>query len=91
MMGTVKLVRQTDRSALRQPLLVLYSPLDSVVNAKKTAEYFAEFGSVQKKLVQVATQDPGHHVLAGRVKSPGAIEDVVGEILAFVELILAKP
>ncbi|MBV7327037.1 lysophospholipase [Chloroflexi bacterium TSY] len=91
MMGTVKLVRKTNVNELTQPLLVLYSPLDSVVNPQKTEEFFAEFGSNQKKLVSIDTQDPGHHVLAGDVKSPAATEDVVSEILAFVEPLLDKP
>lgn len=73
MMALVKQVRDSDLSAMRTPVLVLYSATDKTVDAQQTREAFARLGSPLKSLVQVTySESVGQHVLAGDIRAPKA-------------------
>lgn len=91
MMGVVKLARESDLSAVKQPVLVLYSRGDVVVAAEKTEALFAAFGSESKELVAVTTEHEWGHVLAGDILSPGTVELLTQEIVDFLIPILDGP
>ncbi len=83
--GLIKLSRDLDLSQIKQPLFIVYSPEDQVVDPKVTQTRFAEFGSRLKKLIALAeTQDPLNHVITGAIRSPGTTEAVVQMILEFL-------
>lgn len=84
MMALVEHVRRSDLGRVRAPLLVLYSPVDAVVDAQATERLFPAFGSPRKELVTLEGNDPFHHVLAGEIVSPGSTDRAVAEILRFV-------
>ncbi len=85
MMGLVKLARQQNHSKVKVPCLVIYSPLDQVVDAQAVETAFEALGSEQKKLVPVTTsQDPSHHVLAGDILSPGTTVPLADMIYQFI-------
>ncbi len=85
MMGLVKMVRQQDLSLIKTPCLVIYSPLDQVVDPQATETAFAAVGSERKTLVPVTTsQDPSHHVLAGNILSPGSTVPLADMIYKFI-------
>lgn len=84
MMRLVKDVERLDLGALQVPLLVFYSPNDTVVRSDVIEARFADWGATLRKLVPVETQDPNGHVLAGDALSPGTTDSVAAEIVAFV-------
>jgi len=90
MMALVDMVRRTDPARVTVPALVLFSPLDQVVDPDQTRRYVARFGSAPVTVVEIAgDEDPAHHVLAGDIVSPGSTDRVVAEMLAFVRRHLA--
>ena len=88
MMGTVKLARESDLSTVSQPLLLLYSKDDIVVNTAKTEQFFEAFGSEPKELVAVTTEHKWGHVLAGDILSPGTTDSLAQTIVEFLIPIL---
>ncbi len=89
MMGLVDLVERTDLGAVHTPVLVVYSPQDQVVSAKRTEARFPEFGAENKRLVPVEEAgDPSNHVLAGQILSPENTAPVAEVILDFVQPLL---
>jgi len=85
MMDLVSLVDGMDLSALAVPTLVMSSPDDAVISFDRVAERFEELGGQPKELVEVMNSaDPSDHVLAGRVLSPGTVDETVERILGFV-------
>lgn len=86
MMGMVKLARTADLSKITQPLLILYSPDDQVVNPKQIGAAFARFGSRPKMLLAVEeSSDAKHHVLAGEILAPEDTQRLSAWILSFVQ------
>jgi len=86
MMALVDHVRGQDPAAVRTPVLVLYSPEDQVVDARRTEALFPRLGSARKELVVVeGSDDPAHHVLAGDIVSPGGTDAAVARIADFVK------
>lgn len=70
---------------LDQGLLVFVSPEDTVVSPDATRQAFAGISAARKQLVEVRTaEDPGRHVLAGDILSPGTTDELAGMIVAFV-------
>jgi len=85
MMGLVKLTRRADLAGIATPLLILYSPNDTVVSAAKTEEIFAQIGSSAKELVPITdSQDPDSHVLAGDILAPNDTARIQQIIMDFV-------
>lgn len=71
MMALVKAVRDSDLSAMRTPVLVLYSTADKSVDASETRQAFARLGSPLKTLEAVDySESTGQHVLAGDIRAP---------------------
>ena len=85
MMGLVKLTRESPLEAIRAPLLLVYSSEDRLVSVDAMMEAYVRFGSVPKRLAPFeGSQDPDHHVLAGRILSPTTTEPLAGLILEFL-------
>jgi len=84
MMALVELVREQDLGRVDQPVLVLYSEGDRVVDVDAIKRHYARFGSEHKRLVAVESADPAQHVLAGDALSPSTTDAVVSRILAFL-------
>ncbi|MEZ4865438.1 MAG: alpha/beta hydrolase [Caldilineaceae bacterium] len=91
MMASVKLARETDFSAVHQPLLILYTKEDIVVDQSKTEQFFPQIGSEPKQLVAVTTEHPWGHVLAGDILSPGTTEPLAQRIVDFLLPVLDAP
>ena len=84
-MGLVKLVRDVDISEVERPLLIIYSPNDQMISPERVEETFTRFGAANKQLIPIDDpEDPGNHVLAGDILSPGDTAQVVQMILDFV-------
>lgn len=89
MMGLVDLVDHTDLGAIRAPALVVYSPRDEVIDARRIEARYPEIGSSIKRLVPLATAgDPSNHVLAGAILAPDNTEPVAKLILDFLTPLL---
>lgn len=91
MMGAVKLARDADLSQVHQPLLILHSAEDIVVNPEKTAYYFEQFGSSPKERIVVKTDHPWGHVLAGDILSPSTTEPLAQTIVDWLIPVLDAP
>lgn len=85
MMALVKIVDQANLGAISVPVLAIYSEKDQVVSAKKTVETLQRFSSevVESMIVNDST-DPGNHVIAGRIASPGTTPKINAAALAFI-------
>ena len=90
-MGTVKLVRESDLATVQQPLLMLYTTRDTSVNPQKIEAAFGQFGSQPKELMAVTTEHAGGHVLAGDILSPSTTEPLAQTIVNFLIPILDAP
>ena len=88
MMGLVKFVRESDLRSIKKPVLVIYSPNDTVVDSSETEKRFAQIGSDIKQIDPLlssgANGDTGNHVLAGDILSPNNTEVVKNLILDFL-------
>ena len=86
-MRLVDFVRNRLPMVLRQDLLVLVSPDDSVVSAAVTRDAFAKLDAPSKRLIEFEdAQDPSRHVLAGDILSPDTTEAVAAQIVEFVRM-----
>jgi esterase/lipase len=86
MMALVKHVRQSDLSAFKAPVLVLYSAGDQTVDPEETQQVFARLGSAQKTLEAVTySEAKGQHVLAGDIRAPKATEPMAQRVVAWVK------
>ncbi|WP_169720127.1 alpha/beta hydrolase [Aliagarivorans taiwanensis] len=85
MMGLVELITPELLASVEVPVLVIYSPLDQVVDPQATERAFQQLGSPIKQLTAYTdARDPGQHVLAGRVLSPDsteAVEQIIEQFL----------
>ena len=82
MMALVKGIRDSDLSAFKTPVYVIYSEKDTVVDPEEIKSAFSRFGSSIKKIEPVTySSDVGQHALAGEIRSPNstaiATEDIV--------------
>jgi len=85
MMGMVKLVRGLDLSKVRVPCLVIYSPRDRIIHIPSLEHAFKRMGCPRKQLVSfTGSADPGQHILAGDIFSPGTSEELADMIVSFV-------
>ncbi|MEO8298873.1 MAG: alpha/beta fold hydrolase [Burkholderiales bacterium] len=85
MMGLVVHVRDADLARFTQPVQVIYSPDDRVVDAQETERQFVRFGSSRKSLVALKPDTSlNHHVLAGDIVAPGNTARVEQLILDFI-------
>lgn len=85
MMALVKFVRESQLESITKPILVIYSPNDTVVNAQVTERIYPRFGSAIKKIVaRPESENPEHHILAGDILAPGDTEAIAQIILEFI-------
>lgn len=91
MAALVKQVAALPHETATIPALFYFSPDDQVVRADVTAEIAARWGKDNGISAQVVNpalgdqDDPGRHVIAGDIVSPGQTDRAVAEILEFVE------
>ena len=86
MMGLVKLARGGNLAGLSSPVLVIYSPNDTVVSSTRTQEIFEQLGATPKEIIEITdAQDESSHVLAGDILAPDDTARVKRYILDFVE------
>lgn len=65
-------VDDLDKSNIKTPQLIIYSPNDKVINVEKALETAKEFTSASVKVVPFTTStDPAQHVLVGRGSTAG--------------------
>jgi esterase/lipase len=82
MMALVKKVRDSDLSAFKTPVLVLYSAADQTVDPNKIKQAFAQLGSDQKTIDAVIySRSKGQHVLAGDIRDPESVEPMASSIV----------
>jgi len=82
MMALVKKVRDSDLSAFKKPLLVLYSAADQTVDPENIKQAFASMGSTQKTIDAVVySHSKGQHVLAGEIRDPESVEPMATSIV----------
>jgi len=85
MMELVQLVRNTALQDIMAPTLILYSPQDQLVDAKAIEKRFKQIASPIKKIQKIKTEpDSQQHVIAGDILSPDTTQQVVWEILSFI-------
>jgi len=88
MMGLVKLTRDKNLGKIQQPVLIMYSPEDSIVSTEAIQEYYSKFASTAKKIIAITDSgDPQQHILAGRVLSPHTTQEVADNIVEFIRLL----
>lgn len=85
MMALVKGVRDSDLSAFQTPVLMMYSEKDTVVDPEQIKLAFQRFGSGNKRLEAVTSEDEGQHLLVGDLRSPGTTAQAVERIVQWVE------
>ncbi|MDH5546287.1 MAG: alpha/beta hydrolase [Gammaproteobacteria bacterium] len=85
MMGLIKLARRSAIDKVKQPLLLLYSPSDGVLNVSKIERYALGKGEGYKKVIQMPSAGSGKsHVLAGDILAPNNTEKVKQAVLDFL-------
>ena len=85
MMGLVKITREKYLKQIRQPVLVIYSPKDTVVSIAAIEQHYNQLAAAPKKLLAIPSSgDPQNHVLTGDIMSPQTTGRVIGEITRFV-------
>lgn len=73
------------RQPIRQEVLMLISPDDTVVSPEAAREAFAALDAPRKALIEITEPgDPSSHVLAGDILSPGKTDEIVELIVDFV-------
>ena len=86
MMALVKKVRDSDLSAFKTPVLVLYSAADQTVDPNMIKQAFAQLGSGQKTIDAVIySQSKGQHVLAGDIRDPESVEPMASSIVKWTQ------
>jgi len=74
MLALVKKVRDSDLSAFKTPVLVLFSAADQTVDPEHIKQAFVRLGSPDKTIEAVIySQSKGQHVLAGEIRDPQAV------------------
>ena len=82
------LARAADRAdleVLKVPTLFIYSPADQVVDSAETEGAIRRWGGAHDTLLVHDAGDPTHHVLAGRILSPGTTDRLVTAIAAWIQ------
>lgn len=82
MTDIVREVQRLDFTALRQPVLVLWTDRDSVVDVQKAVALLRTMPSEKKYFQAIDTDE---HVLAGAITSPATVLQVTGEVEKFIQ------
>ena len=93
MMALVNAVNELPLEQVQTPILLIHATDDQVVSTPEAIRAFSRFGSPNKQRIELQqTQDPSHHVLAGRILAPQDTPRVALLIEQFVQpLLAAKP
>ena len=83
-MRLVQAVNSSLPLTLQQPLLVFLSPKDDVISVERARTSLAQIAAPYKEVINVETEEPGHHVLAGDILAPHMTDSVVQQILLFL-------
>jgi len=85
MMAVVRRARTLDDASIQAPTLVVYSEGDQVVDPEQTKRIVPRVTSSSPTMYVVeGAEDPGQHVIAGAIMSPGATEAVRARIRDFL-------
>ncbi|MEM7033849.1 MAG: hypothetical protein AAF629_30180, partial [Chloroflexota bacterium] len=88
LMGLVNLVRRLNFQQIVQPLFMIVSPEDTIINAERAQAIFPKFGAAVKNLLLVKeTASPDKHVLVGDIRSPENTPIIKQAILDFLETV----
>ena len=86
MMALVKKVRDSDLSAFKTPVLVLFSAADQTVDPNMIKQAFAQLGSGQKTIDAVIySRSKGQHVLAGDIRDPESVQPMASSIVKWTQ------
>ena len=86
MMGLIKLTKSSNVAGIAIPMLVIYSPADSVVDATEIEAMYAKIGADNKLLLPYSdADDPRQHILAGDILSPASTQALAAKIVNFVK------
>ena len=92
MMALVDSVNDLPLETITTPLLLIHAADDQIVDTPAATRAFTRWGSAHKRRVELTgTQDPSHHVLAGRILAPQDTPRVAGLIEAFVLSLAQTP
>ena len=87
MMALVKAVNALPLEQAETPLLLIHAPDDQVVSAADATQAFDRYGAKAKQRIELQnSQDPSHHVLAGRIIAPQDTQRVTAMIEQFIRL-----
>ena len=90
-MALVKRIRETDLTAFKKPVLMLYSEADQTVDPEHTRRAFDRIGSLVKTLEPVSySRARGQHVLAGDIMAPEATAPLVDFVVKWVHKLPAS-
>lgn len=86
MMKIVDQVRELNKSHIRTPQLIVYSPDDKVINVDAVSKLAKQFTAAAVSLVPFTQSgDPSQHVLAGDACSPGSTAAMVSLLSDFLQ------
>lgn len=86
MMALLRLVRRSDLTQFKKPVLILLSEGDQTVDPQKTRRAFSQFASPEKSMKTVSYSiAKGQHVLAGTIRDPHAVSPMVSTIVKWVK------
>ena len=71
MMGMLKMLKEVDKSTIKQPALFIFSPEDTVIVPEEIRNVAAEWGGPVELFEVESTEDSSKHVIAGDIMSPG--------------------
>ncbi|RBP50958.1 alpha/beta hydrolase [Arenicella xantha] len=85
MLDLVDLVEEIDKSSIKVPQLIVYSPNDQVVDVNKIKQVSMQFTGTKVSLVPfTSSKDPAQHVLVGDSSSPNEVADMRALIIDFL-------
>ena len=85
--AVVKAARRLDYAAMKTPALFIFDPEDQTVDHGRTREVAADWGAASEihEAHVGPGDDPGHHVIAGRIVSPGMTGPLAAKALAWAQ------
>ncbi|CUH76054.1 alpha/beta hydrolase [Tropicibacter naphthalenivorans] len=87
MAAAVRAAFALDYSRMRTPALFIFDPKDQTVNHARTAQVAEQWGA-RAEVFKVAVgpqDDPGHHVIAGDIMSPGMTQPLADKVLSWAK------
>ena len=85
MAALVRATRRVDFSAIKLPVLALYSPNDKVVDPDATENVLSRWGGPREAVQVPVSGDPANHVIAGAIVSPQTTDELAARIVEWVK------